>query len=112
MGHSRPLFLYFRLFNTDLKQLIENKICQCLDLLCRKQLLYQLSHDHCHQKCHFCRVHLRRASFFQRSSVPRRRGYEQGQLRNGIAQTYCQRDPKIKLRIGEFVQKKCQTKNR
>ena len=36
MGHSRPLSLYFRLFNTFLIQLIENKICRWLDYLVSK----------------------------------------------------------------------------
>ena len=32
MGHSRPLFLYFRLFNTvDSKQMFHIKVCQWLD---------------------------------------------------------------------------------
>ena len=32
MGHSRHPFLYFRLFKTDVIQLIVNKICQWPDL--------------------------------------------------------------------------------
>ena len=51
MGHSRPLFLYFHLFNTVyLIQLIVNKIgdgwIETTDLRCWKQLLCQLSHNH------------------------------------------------------------------
>ena len=52
MGHSRPLFLYFRLFNT---QLTVNKCSinfaddwiQTADLWYWKQPLYQLRHNHC-----------------------------------------------------------------
>ena len=52
MGHSRPLFLYFRLFNT---QLTVNKCSinfaddwiQTADLWYWKRPLYQLSHNHC-----------------------------------------------------------------
>ena len=52
MGHSRPLFLYFHLFNTVyLIQLIVNKIgdgwIETTDLWGGKQLLCQLSHNHC-----------------------------------------------------------------
>ena len=51
LSHSRPLFLYFRLFNTVLIQLIANKIAanwiRIADLWCPKRLLYQLSHNHC-----------------------------------------------------------------
>ena len=52
MGHSRSLFLYFCLFNT---QLTVNKCSinfaddwiRTADLWYWKQLLYQLSHNHC-----------------------------------------------------------------
>ena len=45
------IFLYFRLLNKVLIRLTENKIFQdwirTVDLLSPKQLLYQLSHNHC-----------------------------------------------------------------
>ena len=52
MGISRPRFLYFLRFNAvDIKQMFHIKICQWqdsnCDLWCRKQPLYQLSHNHC-----------------------------------------------------------------
>ena len=54
MGHSRPLFIYFRLFNTQLtvnKSSIYKKIAndwiRTADLWYLKQPLYQLSHNHC-----------------------------------------------------------------
>ena len=57
MGHSRPFFLYFRIFNT---QLTVNKCSlnfaddwiRTADLWYRKRPLYQLSHHHC-QSIHF-----------------------------------------------------------
>ena len=60
MGHPRPLFLYFRLFNT---QLTVNKCSinfaddwiQTADLWYRKRPLYQLSHNHCPYKYLFVR---------------------------------------------------------
>ena len=43
MGHSRPLFLYFCLFNT-----VDSKLWSIkFRLWFRKRLLYQLSHNHC-----------------------------------------------------------------
>ena len=52
MGLSRPLFLYFRLFNTQLTVNVQykslpNDWIQTVDLGRRKQPLYQLSHNHC-----------------------------------------------------------------
>ena len=51
-GHSRPLFLYFCLFNTvDSKQMFyknfDNDWIQTADLWYWKRPLYQLSHNHC-----------------------------------------------------------------
>ena len=48
----RLFFVYFRLFNADLTQLITNKMCSTLNSnrgshLCWKQMLYQLCHNHC-----------------------------------------------------------------
>ena len=52
MGHSRPLFLYFHLFNTvDSKQMFNLNFAddwiRNAALWCCKQLLYQLIHNHC-----------------------------------------------------------------
>ena len=48
MGHSRPLFLYFRLFNTVIvKYKIAHDWFWTSDLRCRKGLLCQLCHNHC-----------------------------------------------------------------
>ena len=48
MGYSRPLFLYFHLFNTvDSNIKFANDWIQAVGLWCSQQLLYQLSHNHC-----------------------------------------------------------------
>ena len=52
VGHSRPLFIYFCLFNTvDNKQIFNinfaNDLIQTSDLWYWKRPLYQLSHNHC-----------------------------------------------------------------
>ena len=51
MGHSWPLFLYFRLFNpvdSDLmSQIFANDWIRTADLCCKNQPLNQLSHNHC-----------------------------------------------------------------
>ena len=52
MGHSLPLFLCFRLFNSvNIKQLFNksfaNDWIRTTDLWCWRRLLYQLSHNHC-----------------------------------------------------------------
>ena len=46
MGHFRPLFLYFRLFNTSNIKFADDWN-QTADLWCCKEPLYQLSHNHC-----------------------------------------------------------------
>ena len=56
MGHSRPLFLIFRLFNTvDSKQMVKINFAhdgiRTAYLWCRKQPLCQLSHNHCPTVC-------------------------------------------------------------
>ena len=51
MGHSQPLFLYFRPFNTVDSQQMFNKFCRWLDSNCGPLVLeataLQLSHSHC-----------------------------------------------------------------
>ena len=51
MDHSRPLFLYFRLFNTVGSEQFNinfaNDGIRTSDPWCRKRLLCQLSHNHC-----------------------------------------------------------------
>ena len=52
MGNPRTLSLYFRLFNTiGSKQMFHimfaNDWIRTADIWCQKQLLYQLSHNHC-----------------------------------------------------------------
>ena len=52
MGHSRPLFLFFRLFKTiDSKQMFNksfaNDCIQTADLRCCRRPLYQLRPNHC-----------------------------------------------------------------
>ena len=59
MGHSRPLFLYFRLFNTvDSKPLFNIKVANdwiwTVDLRYWKQLLCQLSHNNCPRFNYIC----------------------------------------------------------
>ena len=63
MGHSRPLFLYFRLVNTvDSKQMFNLNLAD--DLIRTavhrywKRLLYQLSHNHCPLLPNFCLINL------------------------------------------------------
>ena len=64
VGRSRPLLIYFRRYNTvDRKQLIvfninfANDWIRTTDLWSLKQLLYQLSHNHCPNKVDFCFLH-------------------------------------------------------
>ena len=52
MRHSRPLFRYFRIFDSvDSKQMFNIKfareLIRTVDLWCQKQPLYQLGHNHC-----------------------------------------------------------------
>ena len=50
-GHSRPLFLYFRLYNIFFNTAVSKKIAdwiQTANLWCRKRPFYQLSHNHFH----------------------------------------------------------------
>ena len=52
IGHSRPLFLYFWLYNTvdstcSIKMFADDCI-RTTDLWNRKRQLYQLCHNHCH----------------------------------------------------------------
>ena len=51
MGNSRPLFLYFHLFQTVVSKcsliFFADDWNRTADLWNRKQLLYQLSHNHC-----------------------------------------------------------------
>ena len=55
MGHSQPLFLYFRLFNTQLRvnkcsmysNFFADDWIRTVDLWYWKRPLYQLSHNHC-----------------------------------------------------------------
>ena len=61
MGHSRPLLIYFRLFNTvDSKQVknvntnFANDRIQTADLWFQKRPLYQLSHNHFPTCFSFC----------------------------------------------------------
>ena len=59
VGHSQPLFIYFRLFNTvDRKQMLYinfvNDWIRTLDLWYHKRPLYQLSHYHCPSQSFSC----------------------------------------------------------
>ena len=52
MGHSRPIFLYFRLFyswqyTNVLYKSFDDDWIRTADFWCWKRLLYQLSHNHC-----------------------------------------------------------------
>ena len=72
LGHSRPLFLYFRLFNTVDSEMFNiiffaDDWFRTADLWIWKQLLYQLSHNHYPEGC---------LSFFQSCLVIQKLSFE------------------------------------